>query len=123
MSKCKNNGAAAVVVTDMCKSDREPKFCTGPCCVSCHSIPGQRDGWNTLLDRDQVLHYLFWRNVSINKGKSSNTLFAHRYCVCLACCRLDKHVPFAVSTGLSGLKGVLPSADVAREKLLFVQEA
>lgn len=43
----------------------------------------------------------------VNKDKSSSTLFAHSYWVCFVCCRLDKHVPFAVSTGLSRLKGDL----------------
>lgn len=58
--------------------------------------------------------------MGVNKGKY---IFAPSYCVCLAYCRLDKHLPFAVSTGLSAQKGILSHADVARENLLFVQEA
>lgn len=61
--------------------------------------------------------------MSINKGKSSNTLFAHISCVCLEYCKPDKCMPFAVSTGLSGSKGIQPSTDVAGENLLFIQGA
>lgn len=60
--------------------------------------------------------------MSTNKGKHTVCSYTS-YCVCLACCRLDKHVPFAISTGLSARKGVLSHADVARENLLFVQES